>query len=169
MSATKEQCSKKGKKRNAPLLYSPKMIDKICNYIIEGKSVNAICRMRGMPNRTTIGKWLEKYPEFSDRYIRAKQIQTYFNADELMDMAKDCDGNSSSAVQKAKLLVDTQKWISSRMLPKIYGEQTKQIQVEQVINTKALDEVLDKVKSLSQPKPKELIDITPIPQVEDKE
>ena len=113
---------KKGLRADAPRLYKPSVVKKICNLLIKGESTNKICKRKGMPSRVTLGKWLRKYPEFAIKFLEAKQIQTYFNVDDVRDIADDCDGSSSSEVMKAKLRVDTLKWEAARMLPKIYGD-----------------------------------------------
>lgn len=140
--------SLKGKKRGTPRLYSDKVTEKICSQMVEGVSVNKICKQKGMPTRSTIGNWLVKYPEFRDAFIKAKQVQTYFNVDDILDLADGCDTENSADVQKAKLQVDTRKWIASRLLPKVYGESNERSPVVEVnINTTSdeLKSIIDKV------------------------
>lgn len=120
-----EHCkSKKGMRRDAPRLYSKPVVTAICNLIMKGKSTNAICQMKGMPSRVTIGKWILKYPEFKEKFMRAKQIQAYFNADDITDLADNCDTDTPMDVMKAKLQVDTRKWIASKLIPTVYGDKS---------------------------------------------
>ena len=52
----------------------------------------------------------------------AKAIQTQVNADDMLELADNANDDSSIAVQKARLQIDTRKWLAMKLLPKIYGE-----------------------------------------------
>ena len=146
-----------GRRRDAPKLYSKKIVKKICDFVVEGKSTNEICKMKGMPNRVTLGKWLRKYPEFARQYLEAKQIQTYFNVDDIREIAEECDETSGPAVQKAKLRVDVLKWEATKMVPKIYGDKASlDIRDNNEVSTERMDEVVQKV--LNKIKPATLIE-----------
>jgi hypothetical protein len=110
--------------------YSQELADKICELIADGNSIRALCEVEGMPAKSSIFKWLRLHPEFADQYARAKEDQAEKLADELVGIADD-DSNdvtgelgmpNSVAVQRARLKVDTRKWVLSKLLPKKYGE-----------------------------------------------
>ena len=151
--------TQKGRRRGSPRLYSPHIVTSICNLLVKGYSTNKICKMKGMPSRVTLGKWLVKYPEFAVEYLKAKQIQTYFNVDDCREIADDCDDTSASAVAKAKLQVDVLKWEATKMLPKIYGDKASlQIEDKMEVDENKMAEVLGKVLAKLN-KPAEQIDI----------
>ena len=58
-------------------------------------------------------------PEFSAKYARARDVQAERFADELVDIADESD---SEDVSKAKLRIETRKWVISKILPKKYGD-----------------------------------------------
>ena len=152
---------KAGRRQDAPRLYSPKIVDKICELVVKGESTNAICRRKGMPNRVTLGKWLRKYPDFAAKYLEAKQIQTYFNVDDIRDIAEECDGSSGPEVAKAKLRCDVLKWEASKMVPKIYGDKASlDIREENGSSMERMEEVVLKV--MNKIKSPELIENTDI-------
>ena len=70
-----------------------------------------------MPNRSSVHKWLAENKDFSDQYARAKDNQADTLADELIYIA-----DNAEDVQKARLQVDTRKWVASKLKPKKYGD-----------------------------------------------
>lgn len=110
--------------------YSPELADAICELISSGKSIREICSADGMPDKSSIFRWLGKHDEFRDQYARAKEEQTELYADELVEIADDISNDvsgelqmpNSVAVQRARLRVDTRKWILSKLLAKKYGD-----------------------------------------------
>lgn len=76
------------------------------------------------PSIPTIYRWLREEPDFSRTYDRSKQDQADIHVDEMMDIADNDTGDDlgSVAVQRAKLKVDTRKWVVSKLKPKVYGD-----------------------------------------------
>lgn len=110
--------------------YSQELADAVCELISTGESIRAICKAENMPAMSSIFKWLSIHPEFAEQYARAKEIQTEKIADELIEIADDESGDvsgelkmpNSVAVQRARLKVDTRKWLLSKLQPKKYGD-----------------------------------------------
>jgi hypothetical protein len=88
-----------------------------------------------MPHKSTVFRWLDLHTEFRDQYARAREIQAELMADELLSIADDASGDlskgesgpigNSAAVHRSKLMVETRKWIASRLLPKKFGEKVE--------------------------------------------
>jgi len=104
-------------KTGRPTKYNDKLTDEICEYIANGMSLVSIAAMNDMPDRSQINKWLNKYPEFQDKYTRARQEQANFYADEIVRIS-DVEENPN----KARIRIDARKWVSSKLLPKKYGD-----------------------------------------------
>jgi len=69
------------------------------------------------------------YPEFLQRYEQAKEESADALADEMLDIADDSERDyteegrvNTEHVQRARLRVDTRKWIASKLKPKKYGD-----------------------------------------------
>ena len=86
-----------------------------------------------MPTVSTVCKWLVDFPTFSEQYARAREIQADTLFDEILDIADEstndktvnADGNevvNHEAIQRARLRVDTRKWMAGKLKPKKYGE-----------------------------------------------
>jgi len=100
-----------------PELYSQEIADKICRRIADGFSLRSICEDKDLPTRETVRAWLCVKDDFSAQYVRAREEQADHYADEMMEIADTADD-----VQKARLQIDTRKWIASKLKPKKYGD-----------------------------------------------
>lgn len=109
----------------------------ICDGIASGKSLRTVCGVDAMPSKKTVLKWLDRYPEFRTQYAQARAQQLEHWAEETLDISDDDkndklavrlpDGRvtqvaNTAAVQRARLRVDTRKWLLSKLLPKRYGD-----------------------------------------------
>ncbi|MER9912227.1 terminase small subunit protein [Mesorhizobium sp. M0050] len=122
-----------------PSEFTQDIADTICELLADGKSLRSICEADDMPSRATVFNWLLKpeRAEFFDQYTRARELQADTHVDEMPDIADDSrndymtkvngDGSTSEAlnsenIQRARLRIDTRKWIAARMRPKKYGD-----------------------------------------------
>ena len=100
-----------------PTKYTQELADTICRRIMEGESLRSIVSDDGMPNRSSVHLWLSQNKEFSDQYVRAKDNQADTLADDLLFIA-----DNAEDINKARLQVDTRKWVASKLKPKKYGD-----------------------------------------------
>lgn len=135
--AVKKKAPAKGDKRKAvpkagaPSKKTPAMMDTICRGIADGKSARVMCKEVGI-DQSTLWDWLNKDEAFSKQYARAREDQADLLADELLEIADDgsrdyamVDGREvvdHDHIQRAKLRVDTRKWVASKLKPKKYGD-----------------------------------------------
>lgn len=113
--------SEKKRPIGRPSVFSQELIDKICELIANGMSLRAVCSQEGMPSAVTVCKWLSENEEFSKQYARAREEQAVSFADEIIQIADSVEPDSA-AVAKAKLQIDSRKWLAARMAPKKYGD-----------------------------------------------
>ena len=64
-----------------PTLFTDELADYIVSEITSGRSLRTICAVDGMPDKATVFRWLEKYPEFATKYARAREFQAEANAE----------------------------------------------------------------------------------------
>lgn len=120
--------------------YNNEIADSICELIAQGRSLNSICKDEGMPAAGTVYRWLFNHEEFQDKYTRARAAQADVYAEEIIEIAdnstddlmflasEDSSGESGkpvikhSAIQRARLQIDTRKWLAGKLRPKKYGE-----------------------------------------------
>lgn len=105
-----------------PSKYTEEIATKICAQIANGKSLRKICEAKDMPSIEAVRLWLadETKAKFLGQYVRAREEQADFYADEIIERADKAFDKDSSAA--AKVQVDARKWVASKLKPKRYGE-----------------------------------------------
>lgn len=101
-----------------PSDYSEELAIKICEYITDGLSLRQIKKIDGMPDVSTIMRWCVNNESFREQYTRAKEFQTEAFNEELPDISDD----ENIPVDRARLMIETRKWIMGKMKPKKYGD-----------------------------------------------
>lgn len=111
----------------------------ICRRLGEGESLRAICRDSAMPAEATVRGWVIDGidEEFAARYHRARELQAFGWAEEILEVADDGTNDfvererengskyvafDAENVQRSRLRIDARKWLVSKILPKIYGD-----------------------------------------------
>lgn len=124
--------------RGRPSLYSDELADDICKEIADGKSLRSICAKNGMPDKSTVFRWLADNEFFRDQYARAREEQADHYADEIIEIADDSsrdivigdDGKeiiNHEHIARARLRVDARKWKASKLAPKKYGDKVAHV------------------------------------------
>lgn len=128
--------TKKITNKGRPSSYTKAKGNAICKSLANGQSLRTICKRDGMPNKTTIQRWLRTNEDFRTQYARARDEQAQHYADEIIDIADDSTNDfmvnehgvevvDHEAIQRSKLRIDSRKWVASKLLPKKYGDRTK--------------------------------------------
>jgi len=105
----------KPKRRWRP--FDQDLADELCEQIAAGGSVRAFTLEPGRPHYCTIYKWLRENEEFANQYARAREDQADTYADSLAYIAE-----TDEDVARARLKIDTMKWVASKLKPKKYGD-----------------------------------------------
>ncbi|MHA3913860.1 terminase small subunit-like protein [Halovulum sp. GXIMD14793] len=102
--------------------FSQALFDKICDRIANGESLRSICQGKDMPSKTAVFKWLKADGNGSlvDQYVRAREGQADAIFDECLNLADEVNGPED--VPKARLQIDTRKWMAGKLRPKVYGD-----------------------------------------------
>lgn len=101
-----------------PSKYNDELAKSICLRIADGESLKKITDEPDMPSRPTVHKWLIDKPEFLNNYEASKALQADVFADEMDEIAH----SEQYDVQRARLIIDTRKWVASKLKPKKYGD-----------------------------------------------
>lgn len=123
------------KPHGRPSVYTPEIAAEICRRMAAGESVRKIGEDENMPSEGTIRGWaLDDKEGFFSQYTRAIQIRAMRWAEETVEIADDGSNDTyidpesgeerinHEIVARSRLRVDTRKWITSKVLPKIYGD-----------------------------------------------
>jgi hypothetical protein len=108
------------------------IFNQICTEI-----AGATCGLRSILDKynVSVGSFYNFKDETSERreqYARAYQIKIHMMADDMIDVANDKSEDTlegefgktgnNAAVGRAKLIIDTNKWLLAKTLPKEYGD-----------------------------------------------
>jgi hypothetical protein len=86
-----------------------------------------------MPSQSRVYQWLAQNETFQEQYARAREMQADAIFDECIDIADeanndfalDAEGNvkiDHDAINRARLRIDTRKWMAGKLRPKKYGD-----------------------------------------------
>jgi hypothetical protein len=99
--------------------FSQAIFDTICERLSNGESLRGICRDDGMPQVSTVWRWMVHNEERRNQYTRAREEQADTLADQIVAIA-----DNATDAQIARLQVDARKWFASKVAPKKYGDKT---------------------------------------------
>lgn len=119
--------------RGRPTTYDQEM----ANYIID-RVASTSCGLKTLcetdprfPSQETVNLWRWKHPDFSERYLAAKQVQAHLLAEDCEEVAKEeryfKDQNGAEKMDPAfiasrRLIIDTKKWHAGKVAPAFYGD-----------------------------------------------
>lgn len=103
-------------------LYTPELGRQICHLVAEGKTVQQICALDGMPSYRTIHRWRNEVPVFGTEYARAREESAEYLENEAIQAAR--DAATKDEAYRVSIRFDTIKWATSKRNPEVYGEKT---------------------------------------------
>lgn len=107
----------------APALYRKALAERVCREIAEGKSLVAICKRAWAPSYATVMKWCREIPEFAKMYAHAREEQSDYMFDVIVDLADQATPENHNAI---RLRVDARKWAAAKLKPRVYGDRLTQ-------------------------------------------
>lgn len=126
-----------------PTTYNAEIAARICELVSTHTcGLERLCKMYDdLPDKTTVNLWRFKHKEFSIRYAEAKLHQADLLAEEILDIADDSRNDwveylseeeqgdgwrfNGDHVNRCRLRIDTRKWLAAKLLPKQYGDKSK--------------------------------------------
>lgn len=123
-----------------PSSYNHEIADEICNQMAQGKSLRQVCEADGMPAYQTVLRWADQHDAFRDQYARAREAMFDWIAHEIIKISDDASGDyfvedrngvsvvvpDHARVQRARLQVDSRKWLLSKVAPRKYGDKPEE-------------------------------------------
>ncbi len=121
-----------------------------------GRIVDALCTTRKI-----FYMYRQQYPSFENAFARACQEGLDCIAEDMRDTAR-----TETDVQRARLIVDTDKWILSKLKPSLYGDRID-VNINQTIDISgALKEARNRALPSANSNTDDMtIDITPIKKI----
>lgn len=148
-------------KKGRPSTYSAELAKEICDTISSSsKGTKTLCKENPhWPSQATLFTWLKNNEDFSEQYAHSKRAQIEFLVDEILEIAdnssNDCVINeqgtpvfSNAVVTRAKLQIDTRKWLACKLLPKVYGNKLESTHALSDTNQKEMTLLLNNIAAL---------------------
>jgi hypothetical protein len=106
-----------------PTVYSEKIGDLILQGIEEGKTLSKVLKQEGMPQLTTVLRWVEANPVFADRLRLARVAYAEALHDRIVDKAEGLleSPASKSELESMKEGFAVLKWSAEKQAPEKYG------------------------------------------------
>lgn len=102
-----------------PSLFSDELADKICDLLINGNSMRAICSAEDMPDRSTVLRWMDQNEAFAAKCARARMLQADYMDDLILETANACTVETANA---DRVRISAYQWRASKLMPKVYGD-----------------------------------------------
>jgi transposase-like protein len=102
-----------------PSIFSQELADAIFERVATGQNLTEICQQDGMPHKATVYRWLAQHEEFRRQYATACEVRTDAWAEDLYEVAETAAPDDTA---RARLMVDTRKWLMAKMAPRKYGD-----------------------------------------------
>jgi hypothetical protein len=113
---------KRPKSIGRPTTYTQKLADDFCKRITEGQTITKACKDLGI-SLEAVYRWGDKYPEFHERYNRAKENQATSLISQLVDEFQDNLTNENALAARTKS--DLYRWIAARQNPAEFSDMKK--------------------------------------------
>jgi hypothetical protein len=115
-----------------PSAYSEALAEVICERLIMGESMKAICADEVMPSESMVYRWLAKTDAFREQYTSAREAQAERMLDEIIAIADDTTNDDTQTdygpipnhewITRSKVRIDSRKWFMGKVAPKKYGD-----------------------------------------------
>jgi len=159
MAAPKKQPAKAKAKVGRPLEYTKEMGDYICELVSStGHGLLKLTQLYPeLPDKVTINRWRHRLPDFRTQYAQAKIEQADLLAEECLEIADDDSRDikvnpetgdeylNTEFVARARLRIDTRKWLAAKLLPKQYGKAAEEPEKQKGDGESVLERILDRL------------------------
>jgi hypothetical protein len=120
-----------------PSGYGDEIADRICDAIASTpRGLEHICAAEDMPAPSTVYGWLNRHPEFLEKYLRARAVQAHVLMDQCVEIADDVrhdtklvrrgedtdEVQNAEFIQRSKIRIDTRMRMAGKLNPKHYGD-----------------------------------------------
>ena len=120
------------------IVWSPEQKAKACEEILDrvakGASLLSICKNGDdwIPSESTFRMWCDNDADLSARYARAREVRADVIFEECLTIADSQEGDmiaidgvqqvNHDVIARARLRIDTRRWMLGKMQPKVYGD-----------------------------------------------
>jgi hypothetical protein len=96
-------------------------IEFVCAHIAEGMTIGRLAEYLEC-SRPLLSLWINQTEERKEAVLRARKLKAEKLAEDALEIADSVDETTIGGVNKARLQVETRKWMASKLDPDGYGE-----------------------------------------------
>lgn len=96
-------------------------IEFVSAHIAQGMTIGRLAEFIEC-SRPMLSFWINHTEERKEAVLRARKLKAEKLAEDALEIADEADGSSNSAVGKARLQVETRKWMAGKLDPDNFGE-----------------------------------------------
>lgn len=106
--------------------FAEEITSEICRRIAEGENLRNICRDGHLPGFREIYFWMRTHPDFRANMKDAWECRARGYAEEIIEISDTAEPEETpSAINRARLKIETRKWLLSKQLPYDYGDRVE--------------------------------------------
>jgi len=141
--------------------------DAICEMIADGIALEAICRAKGFPAKSTVRKWLSDNEVFANDFARAREEQGHYFAERAALIGEGLLDGSIKDSQAARVALEAFKWSAGVRNRNHYGE--KRLLEQHVTASDNIAGLLQSIADTGRDDQPEVIELEsqPVPKLDD--
>ena len=101
------------------------LTDQICQELMNGQPLTRICSRKELPSLATVNRWIAKHPSFAKQIIQARRVGTQYYLDKMIEELESVSAKDVGIVREK---LHHYRWLSSKLLPNLYGDKQEVIQ-----------------------------------------
>ena len=101
------------------------LTDQICQELMNGQPLTRICSKKELPSLATINRWIAKHPSFAKQITNARRVGTQYYLDKMIEELETMSAKDVGIVREK---LHHYRWLSSKLLPNLYGDKQEVIQ-----------------------------------------
>ena len=101
------------------------LTDQICQELMNGQPLTRICSRKELPSIATVNRWISKDPSFAKQITNARRVGTQFYLDKMIEELETMSAKDVGIVREK---LHHYRWLSSKLLPNLYGDKQEVIQ-----------------------------------------
>ena len=101
------------------------LTDQICQELMNGQPLTRICSRKELPSIGTVNRWISKDPSFAKQITNARRVGTQYYLDKMIEELETMSAKDVGIVREK---LHHYRWLSSKLLPNLYGDKQEVIQ-----------------------------------------
>ena len=99
--------------------------DQICQELMSGTPLTKICRSKDLPSLATVHRWIAKHPSFAKQILQSRKVGCQYYLDKMVEELETMTAKDVGIIREK---LQHYRWLSSKLLPSLYGDKQEVIQ-----------------------------------------